>query len=154
MRNRKFRKNWSTQWFSQVRYSNRTKFLDGNPEDICYYQGTRETMADTTLIKIGEGIMREELVTSTKEAAEVASEDELTDTSDGALTCRTVLSSKGSPHKRVICSSSNQKMKKQKTNACSTVLSSFSKSKAERMCCIFPRSTLEMKVEIKKKNYC
>ena len=107
-------------------------------------------MADTTLIKIGEGIMREELVTSTKEAAEVASEDELTDTSDGALTCRTVLSSKGSPHKRVICSSSNQKMKKQKTNACSTVLSSFSKSKAERMCCIFPGSTLEMKVEIKK----
>ena len=61
-------------------------------------------MADTTLIKIGEGIMREELVTSTKEVAEVASEDELTDTSDG-------------PHKRVICSSSNQKMKKQK-NQC------------------------------------
>ena len=115
-------------------------------------------MADTTLIKIGEGIMREELVTSTKEAAEVASEDELTDTSDGALTCRTVLSSKGSPHKRVICSSSNQN-EKQKNNACLTVLSSFSKSKAERMCCIFPGSTLEMKVEIKKyskkkQNYC
>ena len=106
-------------------------------------------MADTTLIEIGEGIMREELVTSTKEAAEVASEDELTNTSEGALTCRTVLSSKGSPHKTVICSS-NQKMKKQKTNACSTVLSSFSKSKAERLCCIFPGSTLEMKVEIKK----
>jgi len=82
--------------------------------DNCYYQGTRETMADTTLIKIREGIIREELVTSTKEAVDVASEDELTDTSDGALTCRTVLSSKGSPHKRVTCSSSNQKMKKQK----------------------------------------
>ena len=77
--------------------------------------------------------MREALVTSTKEAAEVASEDELSDTSNGALTCRTVLASKGSPHKRVICSSSNQKMKKQKTNVCLTVLSSFSKNKAERM---------------------
>ena len=54
------------------------------------------------------------MVTSTKEAAEVASEDELTDTSDGALTCRTVLSTKGKPHKTVICSSSNQKMKNQK----------------------------------------
>ena len=72
------------------KYSNRTKFLDGNPEDIFYYQGTRETMVDTTLIKLGEGIMREALVTSTKEAAEVASEDELTDTSEGALTYRTV----------------------------------------------------------------
>ena len=61
IRNRGFRKNLLTQWFSQVRYSNRTKFLDGNPEDICYYQGTRETMVDTTLIKIGEGIRREAL---------------------------------------------------------------------------------------------
>ena len=41
-------------------------------------------------------------------------------------------------------------MKKQKTNACSTELSSFSKNKAERMCCIFPGFTLEMKVEINK----
>ena len=49
-----------------------------------------ETMADSTLIKIGEGIIREELVTSTKEAAEVASEDELTDISNGALACWTV----------------------------------------------------------------
>ena len=94
--------------------------------------------------------MEEALLTSAKETAEVASEDELTDTSNGALTCRTVSASKGSPHKRVICSLSNQKMKKQKTNACSTVLSSFSKSKAERMCYIFPVSTLEMKVEISK----
>jgi hypothetical protein len=96
MRNHGFRKKLLTQWFSQVRYSNtnRTKFLDGNPEDICYYQGTRKTMVDTTLIKIGEGIIRDELVTSTKEAAKVASEDELTDISNGALTCRTVLASK------------------------------------------------------------
>ena len=83
-------------------------------------------------------------------AAEVAPEDELTDISNGAFTGRTDLASKGCPHNQVICSSPNQKMKKQKTYACSTVRSSFSKNKAERMCCIFPGCTLEMKVEINK----
>ena len=34
MRNRGLRKNLLAQWFPQVKYSNRTKFLDGNPEDI------------------------------------------------------------------------------------------------------------------------
>ena len=53
MRNRGFHKNVLAKWFSQVKYSNRAKFLDGNPDDTCYYQGTRETLADTNLIKIG-----------------------------------------------------------------------------------------------------
>ena len=65
MRNRGFKKNKLAQWFSQIKYSNRTKSLDGNPDDTCYYQCTRETLADTTLIKIGEGIFREALVTNT-----------------------------------------------------------------------------------------
>ena len=78
------------QWFAQVKYSNRTKFLDCNPEDICYYQGTRETLADTYLINIEESIMLEVLVSNTKEVANVAPDNELTDTSDGALICRTV----------------------------------------------------------------
>ena len=65
MRNRGFNKNVLAKWFSQVKYSNRAKFLDGNPDDTCYYQGTRETQADTTLIKIGEGIMKETLGTIT-----------------------------------------------------------------------------------------
>ena len=59
--------------------------------------------------------MKEVLVTSTKEAAKVtskdstkeaakfASKDKLTNTSDGAVTCQTVLTSKSSPHKRVTC---------------------------------------------------
>ena len=51
-----------------MKYST-AKFLDGNPDDTCYYQGTRETLADTNLIKIGEGIMKETLGTDTKEAA-------------------------------------------------------------------------------------
>ena len=62
-----------------MKYSNRAKFLDGNPDDTCYYQGTREKQADTTLIKIGEGIMKETLDMDTREAAEVVSEDEDTE---------------------------------------------------------------------------
>ena len=53
MRNCGFKKNLLAQKFSQIKYSNRTKFLDGNPEVMCYYQGTRETMADPNLISIG-----------------------------------------------------------------------------------------------------
>ena len=67
-----------------------------------FLQGTRETMADTSLINIGEAIMKEAMVTNTEEAAVVASEDKLTKTAKGALTCRTVLSSKGSSKKRFV----------------------------------------------------
>ena len=126
---------------------NRAKLLDGNPEDTCYYQDTRETMADTTLIKIGEGVMRETLGTDSKEAAEVVSEDEDTEASKEASTYRTVLSSEGSLYKRVVCPLLNTKMKKQKTSACMTVLSSDSK-KAERLCCIFTGSVLAIHKEI------
>ena len=146
MRNRGFKKNKLAQWFSQIKYSNRTKFLDGNPDDTCYYQGTRETLADTTLIKIGEGIFWEALVTNTKEAVEIASVNKATETSKAAETYRTVLSSKGSLHKRVACSLMNAKTKKQKTSVCLTVLSLS--SKAERMCCIFPGSALEIQRNI------
>ena len=90
MRNRGFNKNVLAKWFSQVKYSNRAKFLDGNPDDTCYDQGTREALADTTLIKIGEGILKETLGTITREAAEVVSEDEDTEVSKEASTYRTV----------------------------------------------------------------
>ena len=53
-------------------------------------------MADTSLIKIGELIMREALGTITKEAAEVALEDKDTEASKVALICQTVLTSEGS----------------------------------------------------------
>ena len=59
-----------------------------------------------------EGIFREALVTNTKEAVEIASVDEATNTSEAANTYRTVLSSKGSLHKRVACSLMNAKTKK------------------------------------------
>ena len=73
-------------------------------------------MTDTSLINIGEDIMREAMVTHTKEAAEVVSEEEDTVVSKVAWTCRTVLSTEGSLHKRVVCSLQNAKnMKKTKT---------------------------------------
>ena len=102
MRNRGFNKNVLAKWFSQVKYSNRAKFLDGNPDDTCYYQGTRETLADTTLIKIRDTILKETLSTDTREAAEVVSEDEDTEVSKEASTCRTVLFSKGSLYKELL----------------------------------------------------
>ena len=71
MRNCGFNKNVLAKWFSQEKYSNRAKFLDGNPDDTCYYQGTQEKLEDTTLIKIGESILKETLSTDTREAAEV-----------------------------------------------------------------------------------
>jgi len=91
--------------------------------------------------------MKETLDTDTKEAASVVSEDEDTEVSKEASTCRTVLSSKGSLFKRVAYPLLNAKLKKQKTSACMTVLSPDSKKK-ERLCCIFPGSVLEIRNEI------
>ena len=65
-----------------------------------------------------------------------------------AKTWRTVLTSEGSLYKRVTCPFLNTKMKKQKISACMTVLSSDSKKKAERLCCIFPGSVLKIQKEI------
>ena len=129
-------------------YSNRAKFLDDNPDATCYYQGTRVKLADATLIKIRETILKETLSTDTREAAEVVSEDEDTEVSEEASTCRNGLFSKGSLYKRVANPLSNEKMKKQKTSACMTFLSS-DRNKKERLCCIFPGSCLEIQKEIK-----
>jgi hypothetical protein len=91
--------------------------------------------------------MKETLGTITREAAAVASEDEDTEVSKETSTYRTVLSSKGSLCKRVACPLSDEKMKKQKTSACVTVLSS-NRNKNERLCCIFPGSCLELRKDI------
>ena len=98
-------------------YSNRAKFLDDNPDDTCYYQGTRETLVDTTLIKIRETILKETLSTDTREAAEVVSEDEDTEVSEEASTCRIGLFSTGSLYKRVAYPLLNAKNEKTK-NLC------------------------------------
>ena len=94
----------------------------------------QETMADTSLINIGEDIMREAMVTHTKEAAEVISEEEDTLACEVALTYQTIVNSEGSLHKGVACSLQNAKnKKKQKLSTCLTVLSSDSKVNIKRM---------------------
>ena len=80
--------------------------------------------------------MEETLGTITKEAAAVVSEDEDTEASKEASTCRTVLFSKGSHYKRVAYPLLNAKLKKQKTSACMTVITSDRKNK-DRLCCLF-----------------
>ena len=72
-----------------------------------------------------------------------------TEASKMASIYQTVLSSEGSLYKRVACPLLNTQLKKQKISVCMTVLSSDSKIKAERMCCIFPGSVLEIQNKIK-----
>ena len=78
MRNCGFKKNKLSHCFSEVKYSRRAKFLCDNLENNCYFQGTRETEADSLLTRVSEGIFtREATVPITQEAAkEVVSEDE------------------------------------------------------------------------------
>ena len=59
MRIRGFSKNKLSQWFSEVKYSNRAKFLAKNPINTCHFQETQETEADCLLAKISEGIISE-----------------------------------------------------------------------------------------------
>ena len=70
-------------------------------------------MTDTSLINFREVRVKEALVTHNKEVVEVTSEKEDTEASKVALTCQTVLSSKGSINKRVACSLLNAKTTKQ-----------------------------------------
>ena len=77
MRNRGFNKNKLSHWFSEVKYSSRAKFLCDNLENTCYFQGTRESEADSILAQTSEGIMRAAIIPNTREATEeVVSEDE------------------------------------------------------------------------------
>ena len=70
MRNRGFNKIKLSHWFSEVKFSSRAKFLCDNPENNCYFQGTRETEADSRLIQTSEGIMAAAIGPNTREATE------------------------------------------------------------------------------------
>ena len=76
MRNRGFKKNKLSHWFSEVKYSSRAKYLGANPGNMWYFQGTRETVADSFLISISEGIIKETMSRNTRDTTEVVSEDE------------------------------------------------------------------------------
>ena len=76
MRNRGFNKHKLSLWFSEIKYSLRAKYLGANPGNICYFQGTRETQAETLLINMAEGIMKEATSGVPDDPTEVVSEDE------------------------------------------------------------------------------
>jgi len=81
MRNRGFSKHKLSQWFSEVKYSNRAKFLAKNPINACQIQGTRETEGEPLLIKIieeifTEGTMEETILDNFEGSTEGVSEEE------------------------------------------------------------------------------
>ena len=76
MRNRGFKKNKLSHWFSEVKYSYRAKYLGVNLGNICYLQGTSETQADSLLTKVSEEIFEETMSRNTRDTTEVVSEDE------------------------------------------------------------------------------
>ena len=119
MRNRGFKKNKLSHWFSEVKYSTRAKFLCDNLENTCYFQGTRETEADSILAQTSEGIMRAAIIPNTREATEeVVSEDEDLMIPLEALDNRKESLSKGSSLKRYSYSLTLQnKPKKLKTSS-------------------------------------
>ena len=77
MRNRGFKKNKLSHWFSEVKFSSRAKFLGDNLENKCYFQGTQGTEADSLLIRVSVGILEAAIDPKAREATEeVVSEDE------------------------------------------------------------------------------
>ena len=148
MRNRGFNKIKLSHWFSEVKFSSRAKFLCDNPENNCYFQGTRETEADSRLIQTSEGIMAAAIGPNTREATEeVVSEDEDTMVPFEALDNLEASFSKGSLLKRCSLSLSlqNENNKKLKTSSSYLTVLSSKKQAKERICCIFPGSMMELK---------
>ena len=152
MRNRGFKKNKLSHWFSEVKFSLRAKFLGDNLENKCYFQGTRETEADSILAQTSEGIMRAAIIPNTREATEeVVSEDEDIMVPFEALDNRKESLSKGSSLKRYSFSLPLQnKPKKLKTSSSVLDVLSPKIQAKERLCCIFPGSMMEIKPIIDK----
>ena len=116
IRNRGFMKKVLMRWFSEVKYANlnRAELLVVNLEDTSFFQGTREALVDSTLIKIGEGIIGEVLDPNTSRAAEVVSEGEDTEVSK-STNCQNGDFSKGIDNESVVCLLSLKPNKKQKS---------------------------------------
>ena len=110
-------------------------------------QGTRETLADTNLIKIGRVLWRKLWLPIPKRRRKLFQRTRIQRLLRRHQHIRLFYSSEGSFNKRVVCPLLKAKMKKQKTSACMTVNSSDSKNK-ERLCCLFPGSVLEIQKEI------
>ena len=78
-----------------VKYSLRAKYLGANPGNICYFQGTRETKAESLLINCSDGILRETISGVTEDTTKVVSEDEGNIVSIEDIVCLEGVFSKG-----------------------------------------------------------
>ena len=149
LRNRGFEKKKLTRWFSEVRYSLRAKYLGANPGNICYFQGTRESMADPLLIKISEETLKVATSGATDDSTEVVSEDEVVTTLED-IVCQEASIAKGIAKRKSTYSIDTVLQKKLKTSfECPTVSLLTPKQNREKLCCIFPGSMMEFRKEIK-----
>ena len=151
MRYHGFSKNRLSHWFSEVKYSNRAKFLAKKPINTCHFQGMRETEAERLLIKISEDIISEEIISETiidnsEGAAEVVSEEEGDMISMVALDNLDGLLFKGRSKAMFPSLLSTTNVNTNPANL--TVLSPQTDNEDEKLCCIFPGSTLEIKTKI------
>ena len=103
--------------------------------------------AESLLINISEGILRETISGVTEDTTEVVSEDEGTMVSIEDIVCREGAFSKGSAKRCCPYSISVSNKKAKKLSVCPTALLP-QKQDRERLCCIFPGSLLEFKNEI------
>ena len=76
MRNRGFNKHKLSLWFLEIKYSSRAKYLGANPGNICYFQGARETQAESLLMNTSERILTEAISGVPDDTTEVVTEDE------------------------------------------------------------------------------
>ena len=104
-----------------------------NPGNICYFQGTRETQAESLLINILEGILRETISGVTEDTTKVVSEDEGTMVSIEDIVCQEGAFSKGSAKRGCPHSIS---VSKQNT-LCMSNCSPYPKNRIEKDCAVY-----------------
>ena len=147
MRNRGFSKHKLSLWFSEIKYSSRAKYLGANPGNICYFQGTRETQAESLLINTSERIMTEAISGVPDDTTEVVSEDEGNMVTLEDIVVQEGVFSKGTAKRKCPFSIALSSKKPKNFSVFPTVLLT-QKQERERLCCLFPGSLLEYKKEI------
>ena len=107
-----------------------------NPGNICYFQGTRESMADPLLIKISEEALKVATSGDTDDSTEVVSEDEGVTTLED-IVCQEASIAKGIAKRKSTYSIDTVLQKKLKTSfECPTVSPYSQTEQREAMLCI------------------
>jgi len=122
MRNRGVNKHKLSLWFSEIKYSSRAKYLGASPGNICYFQGTRETQAESLLINTSERIMTEAISGVPDDTTEVVSEDEGTMVTLEEIVSLEGVFSKGTAKRSCPYSISLSSKKPKTFSVCPTVL--------------------------------